>query len=407
MGKELSTFICRKLTQNVDSAYLADLEDYLRKMVTRMPVTPKEPIETYTKRFKLNMTKVFLRSEYGTTELSEAIACLQTLRTCCDAKAEDYLRTYADEQHITVDRPTKSVVELAISHLVAGHILLLQQVCKVVDLEVDKTYQVFTPDKNTLTFPLLPQEERDGNLQLLKTKLSLLFEGKEMTNMCQIESEHIGDDFWFTIDRGAYRETESEVDEEKQAMIPHTAYKGKRDIVVYLNRNKCLYVNLDSTNKMMWLSRNYAAYFGEALFGVSPWKRGSRYTLEPFKRLSIEDLEICDDIPGIEKVTIYKLALQAPRPSKVKSAKEVITIGFTGDLKISVSESEYIKVNGGIPPRFQVLRAFFFFEFEDHPPTHVSVASDTSSLSLNDERYELIDDYLAKRGFDMLLSPKI
>lgn len=411
MARGLQSFIIRHLIPIVRVEYLMEFEDFLLAHIKRMEPCKREKQghhEEWEKHYKGELKKRLLKAvngEYGTADVAPVNTALELIKICGTTKATDDLRTYAAKTEKEVPREYNGSLELAMLHFLAGHRALLEQIRTLHEIKRSKSYRVLPAEDDVLRFPLLSDTERDNKRKYEKQQLAKILENKGMTSVCEITCEQYGNDYWFTIERGAYQETEDEVDIEKKGFVQHSSNKGKRDIIVYQRNSDCLYIKIDSDSKMNWLVRQYAATVGNILFGVSRWLDRNRYTMAPFKTYSIIDLEKSHGVDGILSVTIFKLCMTKKLSSRRKREKELLTRGFAGlptrSVSTLVGEKESV-----VPEHFDVDRAFFYFQFACHDSLIIPLAADAAPLQLDNDAYKIVARYFEVCGFDIIYNRK-
>lgn len=410
MNNRLTTFIIRELMTSLRYEYLRKLEAFLRKEVTHFPaITPpappsdREQMETYRGALGQAIISGICYRMYGLKKETERIyRIFQLLQTCSSCEATADLREYAASLGISIDEDFSNGIELAVLHFLTGHMNLLRQIEELHSIKKGKSYWILPPMRDALPFSLLPDEEREKEKEGCRQYLAQILQEKGMTDVCVINCDRISSDYWFTIRRGHYQETADEVDTSAKEIVSNTRTPGNTDIIIYRNSSKCLYVNLQTSSRIKWMMRTYAVIAGRMLFGSDIWELRNRYTLSVFNQKSIAEIESFDDIPGLRRVTVYKLFMSRPLHARKKTEKEVLIRGFTGVYR---SLSELCDEDGPqivVPSGFHVDKAFFHFEFEEGHPKTVSLTPDSNGLELENEQYSLIDLYFEQAGFDQL-----
>lgn len=410
MNNRLTTFIIRELMPSLRYDYLRELEAYLRKEVTDFPVLdPPAPssdhqqIERYRDVFGQTIISCICYRMHGTKkETARIYRIFRLLQTCSSQVATADLREYAESLGVSVDRTFDNGIELSVLHFLAGHVNLLRQIEELHSIKKGKSYWILPPMRDALPFAILTEEEREKEKEGCRQYLSKILQEKGMTDVCFINCDRISSDYWFTIRRGHYQETIDEVDTAAKEIVSSTRTPGNTDIIIYRNSSKCLYVSLHVNARIKWMMRTYAVIAGRMLFGSDIWELRNRYTLGVFNQRSIADIECCDNIPGLRRVTIYKLFMSRPLHTRKKTEKEVLIRGFTG---IYRSLSELCDEDGPqivVPSGFHVDKALFHFEFEEGNPKTVSLTPDSNGLELENEQYRLIDMFFEQAGFDQL-----
>lgn len=410
MTNRLTIFIIRDLMPSLRYEYLKELEDYLRENVSDFPSikNPDDPFDhNQLQEYRAALGQAIISGiSYHTYGIKEEInrvrRIFQLLRTCSSDEATSDLREYAKSLGVLVTRAFNNGTELAVLHFLAGHIHLLRQIEDLYSIKKGKSYQILPPMKDSLPFGILPEQEREKEKEKCRQYLSRILMEKGMTDVCVINCDRISSDYWFTIKRGHYQETINEVDTSAKEIVSNTHTPGNTDIVIYRENSKCLYVNLQTSSRLKWLMLTYASIAGRMLFGSDIWEFTNRYTLRVFNEQPIANIEFFDNIPGLRKVTIYKLFMSRPLHTRGKTEKEILIRGFTGTYR---SLSELCDENGlpiVVPSGFHVDKAFFHFEFEEGKPQTVSLSADSNDLELENEQYQLIDMYFEQAGFDQL-----
>lgn len=408
MAKTAHSFISRNLFPRVRCEYLQEFADFVYARIDRLEVIPAPADESesaekaYKAALKDKLIRAVINSEYGCPDgVSKVNAALQLLEVCGSHEATDDLRIYAEAQKKQITRPFNCPLELAMLHLLAGNFSLLRQIEELHRIKKSKSYRVLPSDDNTFPFPLLDKESIEKRIKHEEKQISQVFHTKGMTEICHIQCNQYGNDFWFTIQRATYQETEDEVDSESRELVPHSSNKGKCDIVIFRQSSDCLYVNIDAESKMSWLVRLYAGAIGDILFGASRWTNKNRYTMKPFNQRSIESMENDFSVDGISSVTIFRLRMERPINSRKRAQKEVLEKVFSGMPDRSVSglarEGESV-----VPERFVVTRAYFYFRFACYASLTVPLAADSAPLQLDNDAYKLVEQYFEQMGFDVM-----
>lgn len=410
MINRLSIFIIRDLMPSLRYGYLRELEEYLRKEVTNFPEVKKpENLSNHRQlgKYRGDLGQTIISGisyrTYGTREeMDRILRIFQLLQTCSSSEATSDLREYANSFGIAVTRPFDNGTELAVLHFLEGHLHLLRQIDDLFSIKKGKSYQILPPMRGVLPFAIISDEEREREKEKCRQYLSGVLLKKGMTDVCVINCARISSDYWFTIKRGHYQETIDEVDTSAKEIVSSTHTPGNTDILIYRESSKCLYVNLQVNARIKWLMLAYASIAGRMLFGSDIWELTNRYNLNVFNKKSIAEIESFDNIPGLRKVTIYRLSMSRPLHSRRKTEREILIRGFSGIYKslsdLSDEDGPRIVVPGG----FHVDKAFFYFEFEEGKPQTVSLSPDSNSLELDNEQYCLIDRYFEQAGFDQL-----
>ncbi len=407
MATSPALFITRELLPHTRCEYLFEFAAYLRQHLPAMPeiAAPKSKSDKDVQEFRDTLHKVLIQTleykDYGQASgLGMITNYFKLLQGCCSEDATMDLRDHAESRKVTPQRPHDNAVEFALLLGLAEEWSLLRTVSQLSELKKGKAYQILIPDANSFAYPMLSEELQDKALIREESHLSGLFQNKNMTSACQIQCERIADDVWFTIHHGQHKSTIDEVNPSSSKIVARTMNPGNKDIVIYVAKDRCLYVNLQMSSKPLWLLNGYAGSIGNILFGVNIWTAKPRYDLRAFNGKSIREIEEAAAlVEGISEVRIYKLTMH--KSTGIGKSKELLIRGFSGQPYKSISE---IKDADGqafcVPQGFYVHEACIFFMFDSGQQHRITLKEDSSGLKLGNEHNHLMDRFLWEAGID-------
>ncbi len=413
MPKVTIEFIKRNLLPSLSFDFLVDLHklccltvgDFCKQDIAR-PDSPenKQEVEQYKRNLANAINACINYHGFGIEkERNDLNSKLLLLQVCSADDASCDLRDYAESIGLTIDRKPVNGVEVALAHLLAGHIDLLKQVKQLFDIKKSKSYFILPPSPDFLTFPIAAECDQSKQIKECVKYLNGILQKKGINPVCGIEFDRLSKDYWFTIKRSHYSETRSVVDSNTQEIEDKNQTPGNRDLVIYRSETRCLYVSLEVNAKLKWLISNYAIIVGRILFGFDIWEMKNRYTMDVFRTKSFSQIEeVASLVPGIEKVVLYRLNIYRPLDKRVKGAREITTIGYTGVYKSVTELRDANQRPVELPRGFLVERAYMWFKFDHGPGVRVSLSPEKNGLELENEQYDLIDRFLELAGFDTL-----
>lgn len=413
MAKVTADFIRRNLLPALSNDYLAELHDmccttviaFGEQSIKRpLPEAEKSEWENYRRALAKSLQECINYQMFGLEKQRNALNSKMMLLMICSAdEAVLDLREYAESLGIELKHTFSNSMEFTLAHLLEGNIQLLKQVKEMADIKKGKSYIILPPHQDMLDFAIQDEELQEKARKECEKYLKGIIKNKGIPPVCNIQYDRLGNDYWFTISRGHYTETRAVVDASKQEIEDINETPANRDIVIYRGENKCLYINLEVNASLKWLLTNYAITVGRILFGLDIWEMTNRYTMDVFKHKSFQEIEdVAKQVPGLRKVTLYRLSLGRPLSSKNKKAKEVGAIGYQGTY---TSVTQVLDINGNpatIPQGFNVERAFMLFEFEKGRAKSISLTPEKNGLELDNEQFSMIDRFFELAGFDRL-----
>lgn len=413
MAKVTADFIRRNLLPALSNDYLAELHGmccttviaFGEQSIKRpLPEAEKSEWENYRRALAKSLQECINYQMFGLEKQRNALNSKMMLLMICSAdEAVLDLREYAESLGIELKHTFSNSMEFTLAHLLEGNIQLLKQVKEMADIKKGKSYIILPPHQDMLDFAIQDEELQEKARKECEKYLKGIIKNKGIPPVCNIQYDRLGNDYWFTISRGHYTETRAVVDASKQEIEDINETPANRDIVIYRGENKCLYINLEVNASLKWLLTNYAITVGRILFGLDIWEMTNRYTMDVFKHKSFQEIEdVAKQVPGLRKVTLYRLSLGRPLSSKNKKAKEVGAIGYQGTY---TSVTQVLDINGNpttIPQGFNVERAFMLFEFEKGRAKSISLTPEKNGLELDNEQFSMIDRFFELAGFDRL-----
>lgn len=137
-----------------------------------------------------------------------------------------------------------------------------------------------------------------------------------------------------------------------------------------------------------WERELYARVIAEHLFGGEPhFREVKRYTLEPLRK-GTEALR-CQDVPGLESVTLRAAVVTLGGNHRLRERLDAT------DLYAALAEAER-----PFPGGRSIVEAVFWFRFQKAArPRTVKIQTPASASYSRDPDSELIETFLARRGF--------
>jgi hypothetical protein len=222
-------------------------------------------------------------------------------------------------------------------------------------------------------------------LASLETELNEFFKSIRRGATAKISVIDKGDSVWFLVRHGEPLKRETAIKDGQS--VPLFYRPEKTDIVVFNKVIAELRIRIASRSKK--LLEYYREKFGEVLFGRNDFfNNRSKFTLEPL-RIDREESLICSDIPELKDVRLTCIQLfrgGSQRETEIRRAE---------DLFRAAQENGIDFLKSG-----QIRKASFRLTFAHcKSPRTISVSNGNRAQFKRDEDAEVIEKWLARRGF--------